>query len=177
MRSVAHRKGLLRTGSLLAAVLVAAVAAACTFPFPPGGGPETTGGGLLGTGNGYAGTGFRERQDDYLRFATEVLSPPSAANVLAHLARDRRDPRFHFDARAVKPADFAASFAKIDSFQDTSDFDMMRLMALWWGYRDRLDPRFAARSSSASSASATGTPTRRRWGSSTRSGSGPRTTA
>lgn len=140
MRSVAHRKGLLRTGSLLAAVLVAAVAAACTFPFPPGGGPETTGGGLLGTGNGYAGTGFRERQDDYLRFATEVLSPPSAANVLAHLARDRRDPRFHFDARVVKPADFAASFAKIDSFQDTSDFDMMRLMALWWGYRDRLDP-------------------------------------
>lgn len=140
MRSVAHRKGRLRTGSLLAAVLVAAVAAACTFPFPPGGGPETTGGGLLGTGNGYAGTGFRERQDDYLRFATEVLSPSSAANVLAHLARDRRDPRFHFDARVVKPADFAASFAKIDSFQDTSDFDMMRLMALWWGYRDRLDP-------------------------------------
>ncbi len=129
-----------RTGSLLAAVVVAIVAAACTLPFPPGTGPDTTGGGPLGTGGGYAGRDWRERQDAYLRYATEVFNPSSSANLLAHLARARRDARYHFDARVVTPADYASTFEKIDTYQDTSDFDMMRLTALWWGYRDELDP-------------------------------------
>jgi len=133
-----------RTRLVLAAMVVAVVAAACALPVPPGAGPQTVGGGALGDGNGYAGRDWRERQDAYLRYATETFNPSSTGNLLAHLARSRRDPRYRFDARVVTPADFASIFDKIDTFQDTSDFDMMRLAALWWGYRDRISPDLRA---------------------------------
>lgn len=95
----------------------------------------------LGSGRGFLDREeWRRRQDGYLHFATEQLERGSIANVIAHLERDERERGFRFDARSITAADFAPVFAKIDAFQDTSDFDMMRLMALWHGHRRRLDP-------------------------------------
>lgn len=122
--------------AIVAAMLTAAVA--CS----PGLGPREPGERRpLGTGNGYLdGDEWRRRQDGYLHFATQSLDQGSIANVIAHLARDERERDFRFDASVVGPDDFAAVFAKIDAYQDTSDFDMMRLMALWYGYGRRLQP-------------------------------------
>src|SRR5262247_4203961 len=108
-------------------------AVACKGPGPGGSGGHGPRGGVLGAGNGYVdGQAWRESQDGYLRFATEQLTPTSPTSVLAHLTRADRDHRFAFDASAIGPDDFAAVFAKIDSFQDTSDFDMMQLVAIWY---------------------------------------------
>jgi hypothetical protein len=99
------------------------------------------GGGPLGSGDGYLDRReWRQRQDGYLRFVTERLDPTSVPNVLAHFTRAERDRRFRFDGEAIGPDDFAAAFAKIDAHQDTSDFDMMRLLALWYGHRRTLAP-------------------------------------
>lgn len=122
--------------AIVAAMLTAAVA--CS----PGLGPRDPGAQRpLGTGNGYLdGQEWRRRQDGYLHFATQALDQGSIANVIAHLARDERERDFRFDASVVGPDDFASAFAKIDAHQDTSDFDMMRLVALWYGYGRRLRP-------------------------------------
>jgi hypothetical protein len=111
---------------------------ACSGPLGPGGGGGGRAG-RLGSGNGYVDQReWRSRQDDYLRFATERLEPSSLPNVLAHFTRAERDPGFVFAPDAIGPDDFAATFAKIDSHTDTSDFDMMRLVALWYGHRREL---------------------------------------
>ena len=160
--------------AIVAAMLTAAVA--CS----PGLGPRDPGAHRpLGTGNGYLDAHeWRRRQDGYLHFATRGARP-GLDRQRHRPPRPRRARRgFRFDASVIGPDDFAAVFAKIDAYQDTSDFDMMRLMALWYGYRRRLHARPApGRSSSASPGSATGTPTRCRPAWSTRSGSGRRTTA
>jgi hypothetical protein len=119
-------------------VLVMAGLACQPAGAPAGGGDRH---GRLGSGDGYLDRReWRQRQDGYLRFATEQLDPTSVPNVLAHFTRAERDRRFAFDGEAIGPDDFAATFAKIDAFQDTSDFDMMRLVALWYGHRRDLDP-------------------------------------
>ena len=129
----------MRRLAALTTVVMAMAATACA-PGPLPGGPGG-GHGSIGDGNGYIdGREWRSRQDGYLRFATEQLDRGSPANVVAHLARAQRDRRFHFDGRSITPADFAATFDKIDRHQDTSDFDMMRLTALWWGYRQDIGP-------------------------------------
>lgn len=95
----------------------------------------------LGTGTGYLDDAtWRSRQDDYLRYATEVRSRGSIPNAIAHLARAERDPGYEFDPTSIEAEEFADVFAKIDGHVDTSDFDMMRLAALWWGYARQLDP-------------------------------------
>jgi hypothetical protein len=128
----------MRRLAALTTVVMAMAATACT-PGPGPGGPGDHG--AIGAGNGYVdGRDWRHRQDEYLHFATEQLDRGSPANVVAHLERARRDRRFRFDGRSITPADFAATFAKIDAHQDTSDFDMMRLMSLWYGYRRDIDP-------------------------------------
>jgi hypothetical protein len=115
-------------------MLVGVTAVSCQVPGPPGSGHG--GRGRLGEGNGYvAARDWRARQDEYLRFATEELTPGSPTNVLAHLTRAARDGRFRFDASAIGPDAFAAVFAKIDAFRDTSDFDLLQLMAIWHGHR------------------------------------------
>ncbi|HEY2997598.1 MAG TPA: hypothetical protein VGJ43_03435 [Acidimicrobiales bacterium] len=130
----------------VAAVLVVVVgltAVACRVPGGVSGGPS--GGGGLGDGNGYVDArGWHARQDDFLRFATGQLTPTSPTSVLAHLTRADRDPGFAFDGATVTPADFAAVFAKIDAFQDTSDFDMMQLVAIWYGHRGEISPELRA---------------------------------
>ena len=128
----------MRRGSAIAMALILTVCASACVRWPGHGG---SGGGTLGRGNGYVDQrSWRARQDAYLRFATEDLNRSSIPNVIAHLARSERDRHYRFDARSVKASDFQAVFDKIDGHVDTSDFDMMRLMALWWGYRGRLDP-------------------------------------
>ncbi len=87
-----------------------------------------------------AATWLQARQDDYLAFATTELQPSSALNVINHAERARRDDEFEFDAAAVTPDDFSASFEKIDDFVDTADFDLLYLLNLWYGYRDVLTP-------------------------------------
>src|SRR5689334_11638184 len=82
---------------------------------------------------------LRERQDGYLRFATRTFSPGSITNDIAHAEAARRRIGT-FDAAAVTPASFADSFARIDGFQDTADFDLLYLMNLYFGYRSQLTP-------------------------------------
>src|SRR5262245_44927314 len=144
------RATLRRMAAVLAMALGVTAIAACQVPGRPGGGPGGGGGGgraggPLGAGNGYVDAGtWRDRQDEYLRFATEQLTPTSPTSVLAHLTRADRDHRFRFDASAIGPDDFAATFAKIDAYQDTSDFDMMQLVAIWYGHRREITPELRA---------------------------------
>jgi hypothetical protein len=133
-----------RVIATLAVVVFVATALACRVPGRPGGvqgGGHGGGHGGLGTGDGYVDRrDWRSAQDEYLTFATEQLTPSSPVNVLAHLTRDERDRSFRFDARQIGPGDFADVFAKIDALQDTSDFDMLGLVALWLGHRRDLTP-------------------------------------
>ena len=113
---------------------VAVIAAACTSSSddnPPA---------AAGPGAGFVDVAaFRARQDDYLAFATQKFEPTSALNLLAHAERARRDKSFSFDVSGAN-ADFSASFQRIDGMVDTTDFDLLYLMNLWYGYRDELDP-------------------------------------
>jgi hypothetical protein len=129
---------------MVLALVMALTTVACTAPGGRGAGGGHGGGGGrggLGTGNGYVDRAdWRAQQDGYLAFATEQLTPSSPVNVLAHLTRADRDRSFAFDAAAIGPGDFADTFAKIDAFRDTSDFDLLALMALWQGHRRDLAP-------------------------------------
>ena len=121
------------------AVAVVLVATACR----PGWGQGHGGPGAPpdSRGNGFVSAAWmRARQDDYLRFATAHLSPGSATNIINNAERARRDPRFHFDATAVTPATLGDSFNRIDGFVDTSDFDLLYLMNLYFGYGTQLTP-------------------------------------
>lgn len=127
-------------GARRIALLVTAVTVlgACGPILHPPGGPAGTPGTFVTPG------WMRARQDDYLRFATTALDPGSVTNVINHAERARRDPRFRFDAAAVTPATFAASFAKIDNFVDTADFDLLYLMNLYFGNGRQLSPELRA---------------------------------
>ena len=123
--------------ALGAAMVLATVVTGCDWPTGRGGG--------LGTGNGYVdAAAWRGRQDGYLRFATDELQRSSSANLIAHLERARRDRSYDFDGTQITADDYAATFAKIDAYQDTSDFDMMRLTRLWQGYRRQIHPGLRA---------------------------------
>ena len=84
--------------------------------------------------------GFVARQDEYLEFATRELDVASPLNVICHLERARRDPSFGFDAHVVGPDSFVAIFRAIDNFWDTTDFTVLYLLNLWYGYGDALAP-------------------------------------
>jgi hypothetical protein len=79
-------------------------------------------------------------QDEFLKFATQRLDPSSPLSVMAHAERAARDDSFEWDADAVTAESFAPSFAKLDGYEDTADFDLLYLMNLWYGYRDVLAP-------------------------------------
>ena len=81
---------------------------------------------------------FRARQDDYLAFATEELIPESPLNVITHAERATRDDGYEFAADEVSVAALQPMFDEIDGFEDTTDFDVLYLMNLWYGYRDQL---------------------------------------
>jgi len=84
------------------------------------------------------------RQDDYLAFATaEGLDPADALSVLAHAEAARRageEP----DLAEATPETFEPIFAKLRTFEDTSDFDVNRLITLLLRAGDDLDPDLRA---------------------------------
>src|SRR5262245_42244775 len=106
----------------------------------------TTGVAACSGGNHSVNSGFVDEQDftaaqnDFLAFATQHLDPGSPLSVVAHAERAKRDKSFTWDSHAVTADSFAPSFAKLDGYEDTADFDLLYLMNLWYGYRDQLDP-------------------------------------
>lgn len=87
---------------------------------------------------------WRAAQDDFLELATADLDPGSPLSVLAHAERARRDDAFTWDASRVTAESFETSFAKLDGYEDTADFDLMYMLNLWFGYRDDLAPEVGA---------------------------------
>jgi hypothetical protein len=82
---------------------------------------------------------WRARQDDYLTFATTELRPGSPYSILAHVERADRDPSFTWNPGEPTVEDFVPMFEKLQRFADTSDFDVNRLLFLWYRARDQLD--------------------------------------
>ncbi|MFZ1310990.1 MAG: hypothetical protein WAR60_17670, partial [Candidatus Microthrix parvicella] len=88
---------------------------------------------------------YQRRIDEYLRFATAEFIPGSAPGVAGHLIRAGRDPDYRWAVDEVTVDAFADTWDKIDSWEDTRDFDLMYLhwvLALGQGDTDstRLSP-------------------------------------
>jgi hypothetical protein len=77
---------------------------------------------------------MKARQVDYLTFATQSLHPSSIANAIAHMERDRIDPRYTAPAGAFGADDWDAHFAKLADLEDTSDFKVLELINAYLGY-------------------------------------------
>lgn len=120
-----------------AAAAAAAVAASCTPPSPtwpePTCAPPPTGPVTPPAAPGSVGlideAAFQSRAQDYLRFATQSLSPSSETNIAAHLLRARQDPSFSWDPSQVTVESLAGTWQMLDDWKDTGDF---RLMYLHW---------------------------------------------
>lgn len=97
-------------------------------------------------GDGLVDTAWwRGRQDAYLTVATSVWHPGSPLNVIEHLERRRRDPNHAVDVAALDAAALERWFVRVDHWKDCADFDILRLLTLWYGYRDDLpEPLTAA---------------------------------
>lgn len=86
-------------------------------------------------------TYLRDRQLDYLRYATQVQQPSSVLNVLSHIERSRVEPGYTVPFSV--PADaWDGSFSKMAALEDTRDFDGLYLLNILLGYRD--DPALPA---------------------------------
>ncbi|HEU5152844.1 MAG TPA: hypothetical protein VFU19_20300 [Iamia sp.] len=81
---------------------------------------------------------WRGRQDAYLAAATTVRHPGSVLNLLDHLERARRDPAHTVDLGALTPEVVAGWCRRIDGWLDCADFDVLRLLLLWYADREAL---------------------------------------
>lgn len=90
------------------------------------------GGGLVDDG------WWRARQDDYLAAATTVTFLGSPLNVIDHLEWRRRSSDHDFDPNEIDADAVARWCRRIDGWLDCADFDVLRLLMLWYGYRDDL---------------------------------------
>ncbi len=73
---------------------------------------------------------YDARISSYLAFATEQTSPGNLSNIIAHLAREARDPGYTAPV-AVVPADsFDDMLAKVATLADTSDFGVIKMVTL-----------------------------------------------
>lgn len=79
---------------------------------------------------------FRARQLDYLRYATATLNPNSIVNAIAHMERTRVDPGYTVPAGAVPVDAWDAVFTKLDTLQDTRDFEAIELVTVLYAYAD-----------------------------------------
>ncbi len=136
---------------LAAVMVIVLTASACLPPSPAdhghGTGRDNGHGPSHGKGRGGDFVGrarFRDRQDDYLKFATQVLDPGSILNVLAHAERAERDRRFTWDADAVTVEGFADELSDMRNWKDTSDFDALYFVNLLYGYEGQLPPAVVA---------------------------------
>ncbi len=73
---------------------------------------------------------YQRRIDEYLAFATTEFDPGNATGVAAHLLRAGRDGRYRWNIDDVTVGSFADTWEKIDSWEDTRDFDLMYLLWL-----------------------------------------------
>ncbi len=115
--------------------------AGCQGEASPASDARVDGGAALDAGS--AGGGFVdqarlvERAVDYLRQRTGGVEAPGVSSTLAHLARERLDPDGYEAANgAVREASWDDVFSKIAGLNDTSDFDVLRLLLLLYGYAD-----------------------------------------
>ena len=79
---------------------------------------------------------MRERQLDYLRFATTQLIPGSPLNLIAHMERTRVDPTYSVAPAAAGANAWDGIFAKMARLEDTRDFDALYVTNALLGYRD-----------------------------------------
>lgn len=70
---------------------------------------------------------YQERATAYLKFATAVPHVGSVVGVATHLARATREPDYTWAIEDITVESFADTFTKIDTWQDTRDFDLMFL--------------------------------------------------
>lgn len=77
-----------------------------------------------------------ERQLDYLRYATTRFSPASITNLIAHMERTRIDPSYGIVAGSVAATAWDGIFTKLDTLQDTRDFDAIELVTVLYDYAD-----------------------------------------
>jgi hypothetical protein len=87
---------------------------------------------------------WRDRQDDYLRAATTRWAPHSPLNLIDHLEWAARDPGHRPPLAELTPAVVDRWCRRIDHWEDCADFDVLRLLTLWLGYRDALPDGVAA---------------------------------
>lgn len=84
---------------------------------------------------------WRSRQDDYLAAATTVSIPRSPLNVIDQLEWARRSPAHGFEAGVLEDESVIGAWCRrIDGYLDCADFDILRLLTLWFGYRDDRPP-------------------------------------
>lgn len=78
---------------------------------------------------------FRERQQDYLEFATAgPIRTNSLLNVLNHLERAHTDDDYAVTDGAVPADAWDGIFEKLFRLRDTSDFDLLYLLNLLYAY-------------------------------------------
>lgn len=78
------------------------------------------------------------RQDDYLAAATTVVVPTSPLNLIDHLEWSRRRPGHRVDMDRIDEVAVTGWCRRIDGWLDCADFDILRLLTLWYGYHDLL---------------------------------------
>ena len=88
---------------------------------------------------------YTQRIEDYLAFATANPSSSNLSGVAARLIRAAREPAYSWNIASVAESSFAASWNRIDNWEDTRDFDLMYmtwLLALGQGKTPmtQLDP-------------------------------------
>ena len=83
----------------------------------------------------------RERRLGYLRHATTQLLPGNIVNVIAHMERARVDETYAVPAGSVAATAWDRIFTKLDTLQDTRDFDAIDLVTVLYDYAD--DPLLA----------------------------------
>ena len=86
---------------------------------------------------------WRTRQDAFLAFAAaQPLSPGRPLSLIARAEEAKRTGK-DADLKGVKVSDFKDMFEKLETYQDTGDFDINELLTLWIRYRSDLDPKVA----------------------------------
>ena len=78
-----------------------------------------------------------ERAVEYLRQHTGEVDAASVSRTLAHLAREQLDPEgYQAPTGAVGETSWDGLFGKIAQLDDTSDFDVLRLLLVLFGHAD-----------------------------------------
>jgi hypothetical protein len=89
-------------------------------------------GGLFGSGQ-MDEADFAPRRLAYLRWATQNVGG-GPLDAIVHMEREARDPGYVAPVGAWGPDVWDATFTKLSTFEDTSDFDVLYLMNAWLGY-------------------------------------------